>query len=398
MLRALIVDRDGEARAALRRLLATSGRVSVVGEFDAPRPAMLEGPARRPNLLIVEAAGTADEVAAAVEQFAHAFPDAAVLATASAPGPDLVLRAIRAGAIEVLARPPQRDDLAQVLDKLVRLRGGATDAAVAGRVTAVFAGKGGLGVTTLAANLAVCLARRGPGEALLVEMDTRASDAATLLSLRPTYSVLDAFENIDRLDELFLRSLLVRHPGGLWVLPAPPRPERFALTADQVRAGLGMMRAHFQHLVLDLRHDVEPATVAALETADVILLLTDLTVPALRSNAAALAALRALGVDLGGRLRVVVARGDDGFDVTPKDASDALAAPIAWTAPSDYRATVEAANRGEPVVTAAPRSRIARSVRALAETVAGSGRPPAAAPAGGLLRFVRASRPFAKSG
>jgi pilus assembly protein CpaE len=142
---------------------------------------------------------------------------------------------------------------------------------------------------------------------------------------------------------------------------------------------LGVIRAHFDHVVLDLKHDMDPATIAALEASDTILLLTGLNVSALRSGAAALAAFRHLGLSLQ-KLKVVVMREGTGEDVTIKHAREALGLPIYWRTPSDYPTVVASINRGIPVVTASPRSKVARNLRDLAEQLA-RGRRPAPEPA-----------------
>jgi pilus assembly protein CpaE len=223
-------------------------------------------------------------------------------------------------------------------------------------------------VTTLATNLAVCLAERAPGGTILVDLDTRQSDVATFLNLRPTYSVLDAIENLERLDESFLNGLLVKHPSGLLVLPGPTRIERTQFSAEQVQTALEIIRSHFDHVVLDLRHDFDLGTIAALEASSSILYLTSLTVSALRSGSAGLAALRHLGLNLQ-RVRVVVMRDGTGEDVTLKHAQEALGLPVYWRTPSDYPTVVSSINSGQPVVTAAPRSKIARNLRELAASL-----------------------------
>jgi pilus assembly protein CpaE len=290
---------------------------------------------------------------------------------------DFVIQAIRAGAVEFLRRPVQRDDLSAALEKLLRLRRASEPPARAGRITSVFSTKGGLGVTTLATNLAVCLAERSPGSTILIDLDTRQSDIATFLNLSQTYSVLDVLENLDRLDESLLQGFLVKHASGLLVLPGPTRIERSQLPAQRVQAALEIIRSHFGHVVLDLPHDFDPGTIAALEASDTILYLTSLTVSALRSGSAGLAALRHLGLDLE-RLKIVLMRDGTGEEVTVKHAHEALGLPIYWRTPSDYQTVVSSINSGQPVVTAAPRSKIAKNLRELA---------------GGLFRPGSASRP-----
>jgi len=200
-LRTIIVGGDADSTSLLKGLLASTSAVLVVGEFERLSQALQDGPARRPDLVIVEldadeATGPDGPPAKVVEALTRAFPDATVFATGPSVSVDFVIQAIRAGAVEFLRRPVQRDDLSAALEKLLRLRRASEPPARAGRITSVFSTKGGLGVTTLATNLAVCLAERSPGRAILIDLDTRQSDIVTFLNLRQTYSVLDVLENL----------------------------------------------------------------------------------------------------------------------------------------------------------------------------------------------------------
>lgn len=383
MLRTIIVDSDGESRAALRRILGATPSVVLVGEYVDPQRALLEAPERHPDILILElpdgTAASGDEAVALVERLSKALPETALIAVGQDVPGGTVLRVLRAGAFEYLSRPVERTDVAAALEKVSRVRRTAAPTRRIGRVISVYSPKGGVGVTTVAINVAVCLSARPGEETLLMELDTRNSDLATFLDLRPTYSVLDALENIERLDESFLRGILVRHGSGLWVLPGPQRMERGQLQAEHVRAALEIVRSHFDHVVLDLRHDVDPGTIAALEASDVILFLTTLNVSALRSGNAGLAAFRHLGID-SNRVKVIVMREDTGEDVTLKHVRDTLGLPVYWKTPSDYAAVIASINEGRPVVTHSPKSKIARNLRTLADMVAGTSVSAKAAP------------------
>jgi pilus assembly protein CpaE len=390
-LRTIIV---ADSSSPLKGLLAGSS-AALVGEFKRVVQAIQEGPSRRPDLVIVDLpedreGGPDGPPAKMVEALARAFPEAAVFATGPSVSADFVIEVFRAGAVEFLRRPVQPGDLAAGLEKLLRLRRPSQPVARPGRITSVFSTKGGLGVTTVATNLAVCLAERAPGWTILIDLDTRQSDVATFLNLRPTYSVVDALENPDRLDASFLQGLVVRHASGLVVLPGPSRIERGQLVAEQVQVVLEIIRSHFDHVVLDLRHDLDPGTIAALEASDTIFFLTGLTVSALRSGAAGLAAFRHLGLNLQ-RVKAVVMREGTGEDVTIKHAHEALGLPIHWRTPSDYPTVVSAINSGEPVVTASPRSKIARNLRELAGSLfprPGAAARPVAGRSAALTRLI----------
>jgi pilus assembly protein CpaE len=376
VLRTVIVDSDPEARAAIRRALGAVPAVALVGEYEDATEAALKAPGGRPDVMIVEVPADPAQgdrwSAVAVERLARRLPETAILATTANGAAEAVVQIMRAGALDVVRRPVEPRELVAALDKLARFRGRPVQRQP-GRVTAVFSAKGGLGATTLAVNLGVSLAEHAAGKsALLVELDTRHSDVVTFLDLRPRYSILDVFESMDRMDESLLQGLMLKHASGLWVLPGPAQIERGYLGAEQVQAGLDLLRGHFDHVVLDLRHDVDPGTIAALEAADTVLFLTNLNVAALRSGAAALAAFRHLGLDLK-KVKVVVMRDGSGEDVTVKHARETLGLPVYWKTPSEYAPVVASINSGQPVVTAAPRSKFAKNVRQLSDMLSGDG-------------------------
>ena len=366
-LRTVLVDSDTGARAATRRLLADIPTVTLVGEYGGLAEALLQATAIRPDLLVVEVDG--DESAApavtAIEQLARKLPETAILAMGHGLSAELVIRVLRAGALEFLRRPVERVDLVAALVKLARFRGSAPQRNP-GRITSIFAAKGGLGATTLAINLGVSMAERADGKTLLLELDNRHSDIVTFLDLKPRYSIHDVVENLGRMDESLLRGLLTRHASGLWTVPGPTRLERSQFGPEQVSGVIEVLRVHFDHVLMDLRHDFDPATVAALEASDEILFVTSLDVAALRSGAAALAAFRHLGLDTK-KIKVVVMRDGTGDSVTVKHARNALGLPIYWRTPSDYQTVVASINAGRPVVSASPRAKISKNIRELAE-------------------------------
>lgn len=368
-LRAALVDADPSSRAAIRKLLTDIPSVTVAGEWPTVDEALVGAPASRPDLVVVDVPADDEGIRAGIEQLVRKLPETAVLATGGRLSGDLVIRILRAGALEYLSRPVQRADLIAALEKLARFRG-TTVARPAGRVTSIFCAKGGLGATTLATNLSVLIAERNGGKTLLVELHTRQSDVVTFLDLAPRYSIIDVLESCHKMDDSLLRGLLTRHASGLSIVPAPTRHERAHLPADQVAGSLDILRSHFEEVLVDLKHDLSPETVAALEASDVVLFVTGLDVASLRAGAAALTSFRHLGID-SRKIRVVVTRDRTGDDVTLKHARETLGLPVYWRTPSDYRTVVAAINAGRPVVSLSPRTKVSKSMRELADKLCG---------------------------
>jgi pilus assembly protein CpaE len=330
-------------------------------------------PAYRPDVIVVEIpleqGRNGDGASSAIEHLARVLPDAAILVTGPTQSAHLVIQVMRAGALDFVARPVKQDDLREALEKVARARPSVAVQQRIGRVISVYSAKGGAGVTTVATNLAVCWAKRSSGRTVLVDLDTRQSDIATFLNLRSQYSVLDAFENIGRMDESFLRRLLTEHSSGIFVLPGPAPMNRIKLRPEQVQAGLEILRSYFDQVILDLPHDMDAATVGALEASDTIFFLVSQNVSALRLGTAGIGVLRHLGMDLQ-KVRLVLMRERTGEDVTFKQVREMFGIPIHWKMPSDYSTVVAAINNGEPLVTALPRSKIAKNLRQLSDTLA----------------------------
>ena len=368
LLRVLVMDSDGPSRRQLRQYLDGLQQVVVVGETRNP-PEAIEATKKGADVAIVEVADGAGETQCldCITHLLHLAPSLSVIASGAGDSADLVIRAVRAGAVEFLRRPISKDELALAIEKIRRLRRGPSPAeGRVGRVVSVYAVKGGLGVTTLATNLAATLAQAAPDTVVVVDLELRHGSVSTLLNLHPTYSALDAFGQSNRLDEAFLRGLLARHASGLHVLAAPFTIERSHFTPEQIREGLEVIRSHFAHAVLDLPHDLDPGTIAALEESDEVLYMVGLNVPAVRAAAAGLQAMRHLGIDHG-KLKVVVSRADSQEEVSLRQAREALGVPVFWRIPNDYPTVLSSLNEGEPFVLSSPRTEIARSIRQLGE-------------------------------
>jgi pilus assembly protein CpaE len=370
LLRVLVMDTDTASRRQFRQHLDGIQQVVVVAETHNPAEA-IEVARKGVDVAIIEVPAGSGETQAldCIAFLLRLVPGISVVASGAGESADLVIRSIRAGAIEFLRRPISKDELAAAIDKIQRLRKGAstTDGKI-GRIVSVYAIKGGLGVTTLATNLAACLARNAPDTVIAVDLDLRQGGVSTLLNLHPTYSALDAFGQADRLDEAFLRGLLVRHASGLNVLAAPTEVARSRFTPEQVREGLEVIRSNFAYVILDLPHDLDPGTITALEDSDEILYMVGLNVPAVRAAAAGLQAMKHLGIDHR-KLKVVVSRADAKEEVSLRQAREALGVAISWRIPNDYRTVLSSINEGTPFVLSFPRTEIAKNIQQLSDKV-----------------------------
>jgi pilus assembly protein CpaE len=165
---------------------------------------------------------------------------------------------------------------------------------------------------------------------------------------------------------------MVPSTDRLWVLAAPERPE----ADEEVDANVSsmvvrQMRTAFHFTVLDCEHRLNDRTLAALDAADRIILLTELKVPALRAAQRMIGVFRRLGYP-NEKLGVVVNRYQSEDVVSPAEAAEVLKTDIFFRLPNDYPACSRAATDGVPVSEHAPQSKLAASYRQLAQKLSGS--------------------------
>jgi pilus assembly protein CpaE len=295
-------------------------------------------------------------------------------------------RAMQAGAREFLVKPFSGEELATALrrvnqlEKLKRAPAAVLEAEVVppdvtaaperpttqGRIILVFSGKGGIGKSLLAVNLAAALAKHAPGRTALVDLDLQFGDLGVLLGLesgRNVYQVVEAFPNVDA---DFIEALMPKAPGDFNVLLGPQSPE-FAdlVTAEHARAILTILQSHYDQVVVDTSSHLGEVTLEALERADRIVVLVDLSLPAVKEAKLALRVFQRLGIT-NDRIKVVLNRADSNSGITSAQVESSLEIKIAARLPTDVKTVLKSVQRAEPFVSLLPNAEISQRVRDLA--------------------------------
>lgn len=250
----------------------------------------------------------------------------------------------------------------------------------------VAGGKGGVGATTIAVNLAVALAQQGQ-RTVLVDANLNQPDAAALCRLEEKETILDVLAGRRTVHEV-----LQRGPAGLQVLPGHWAPERTAecspAAGQRLLAALGRLGAHADAIVLDAGSGMSPIAQRFVVAADLLLLVTT---PEGLSVMNTYAAMKVLASRLASvSVRTVVNQ------ITDHEVSEEIHARIrqacqrflgleteaAASIPADTE-VAEANRTGKPLVLGAPTSAAAQQIRRLADQVVqmvhGAGRQPMAA-------------------
>ena len=270
-------------------------------------------------------------------------PATAVLLVLRGLDPALMLEAMRAGVTECVVDPLSLPDLKAAMGRLVA----ATEAPTRGEVYAFIGAKGGVGATTAAVNVATALAKHTTDSTLLIDLNAASGDAAVFLGSEPRFSVVDALDNVQRLDAAFLRGLIVRCSSGLDLLGASGRPVAGSFDAVRIRTLLDVASRTHRYTVLDVpRSDM--TTLDALDAATRIVLVVNQELATVRSASRMASSLRQrYGAD---RVWLVLARTDRRAEIGHEDVERVVGADVRHTFPSDYRTALQAMHKGRPIV------------------------------------------------
>jgi len=379
VLRLAIVDPDDSQREALKNLLL--GMDTVWLEAECSRYEFFSDVVAQtnPDIGLVAIDSDPEKALDLVAQLSENAPNCAVLVVSSSSDGNLILRALRAGAKEFLPQPVQIDDLLAALGRISERRLGQDKKSRSCQVIAVAGAIGGVGTTSLAVNLGCALAAKPENAVVLVDLDLCLGDADVLLDTIPDYTLVDLAQNVSRLDFSLLKRSLTKHSSGLYLLPRPVRLEDIELVAaEDLSRVIGLLKATFTHLLLDLSKGYTPIDHVALEMADTILLVTQLDLPCLRNVVRLMMSFNEME-NMAEKVKVVVNRvGLESGQITLKKAEETIGKEIFWQLPNDYRSMVEARNNGVPLLEQAPRAAVTQSIKNLAEVLSGNADPAAA--------------------
>jgi pilus assembly protein CpaE len=387
VIKVLIVDDIPETREHLSRLLGLERDLDVAGTAGTGEEAIKVAMELRPDVIVMDINMPGMDGVAAAEIISQRLPTCPIIMM-SVHGEAMQLkRAISAGAREFLVKPFSGDEFSASIRTVFEretARRGQFEASLPAvtspvnpaddgehQVIAVFSPKGGAGRTTIATNLAVALHQETGARVCLVDANLQFGDVGVLLNLNPKdRSIADAVETGDP-DGDIVDSCVIDHSTGIRVLLAPPSPEGADLvTAHHMRSIVDHLRIGHEYVVIDLPSGLSDLSLAVMDAADTILVMTALEITTIKNVRLFLEVAEQLEYART-KVRLVINRADTAQGIRIADVEASVRRPVDATIVSDGRLSVLAVNRGVPFVVSHPESPLSRDVVKLARTLAG---------------------------
>jgi len=387
VIKVLIVDDIPETRDHLSRLLGLEREIDVAGTAGSGEEAIRVAMELRPDVIVMDINMPGMDGVAAAEIISQRLPTSPIIMMSVHGEAEQLKRSISAGAREFLVKPFSGDEFSTSIRRvyereLSRRAQFQADMPITPaaqvveddgdhQLVAVFSPKGGAGRTTIATNLAVALQRDTGTRVCLVDANLQFGDVGVLLNLNPkNRSIADAVETGEP-DGDIIDSVVIDHSTGIRVLLAPPAPEGADMvTPAYLRKIVEHLRATHHYVIVDLPSGLGDHSLAVMDVADTILVLTALEITTIKNVRLFLEVADQLEYSRS-KLRLVINRADAAQGIRIADVEASIRRPIDGTIVSDGRLSVLAVNRGVPFVVSHPDSVLSRDVAAIAKTLAG---------------------------
>lgn len=316
---------------------------------------------REPEIVLIHEQVGPVPVLQTVRDIVARRPGTAMVLMSEEFSPEVFAAAMDAGARGVLRHPVSHEDLQSRLSAaaewVVQMRrhlsseSGDSELGSRGRLLAVAGSKGGVGVTTLAVHLAHDAVTRVPGRSVcLVDLNLDNGDLADFLGIDHRLDISDLAKVADDLSTQTVGSAVHRSASGLSSVLGPVRIEDVGFVGErEAILILSALRRQFDLVIADCGSVVNPASAAAVETADDVMLVTTPDLLALRGVHRIAEKWSRVGARSIENVKVVLNRVSRDSDIQPDTAARLLpAAPIETSMPDAFKVLQRGLNHQDP--------------------------------------------------
>jgi len=365
-----LIGEDSLALASLKQQLERESSVSVEPRVFSYGEAFDGLKTRSGSIVAVVDINLDPERAFNVaEQIKQRLPNVRLVMTSPTGAPDTILRAMRSGAEEFLTQPFNWTEVLKSFDSIrKKVDVHTSKGSERGHILAISSNKGGVGSTTAATNLAATLVAQKKS-VCLVDLVLQFGSVTSFLNIDASYTILDLVKNLKRIDPLFLDGSLVKHASGIRVLAEPFYAEDARrITPADIDEILEVLAQSFDFVVVDTPKEFDDMLALVLDKANLILFITEMDVPSLKSAHRALELFERMGI-YDKKIRLILNRYVKSKLMTLESVEKALGVKVFWTLPNNYPVAIAAVNQGLSIQECDPKADISKSYSGLTDAV-----------------------------
>ena len=279
-----------------------------------------------------------------------------------------IIKAMRAGCGQFVCSPIDCDDLVAALH---RVQPAKTKSSHASRNICLVGSSGGSGSTAVACNLSMELAHLTGNKIALVDLNLEYGDVASNFDCTPKYTISDMAGGGIELDEDTLGAGLHELPSGVSIVARPNRvDEAREVTPEGADLMLRLLGESFPFVIVDLPRSYSFLSSVAVGHADSILIVTQLSVSAIRNASRVYEALLQLGIDPN-CLQFVINRYNADFErISLKEVEEHFRRPVFAVIPNDYKYVSASLDFGHPIGADAPTNKCRTAIQDIARKLA----------------------------
>ena len=270
-----------------------------------------------------------------------------IVAISENPDVAFIINAVRYGIREILAYPLIRSEFNDVMSRISNSFSSSEREQGRCRMITVFSNKGGIGKTSVAANLALELAQITKEDVALVDLNFQFGDITTFLDINPSFDISYMFENLNKLNRDFLLNSMEKYKNtSLYVLAdAPYLRNSKSISPKSVAKFFEILKESFAYIVIDTNASFDATTITTMDYSDMILLVTIVNMPALRNCQRCLNLFSKLGYGED-KVQILINRYMENDEISLDDVEKLLKKKVYWKIPNNYFALMASINKG----------------------------------------------------
>jgi len=235
-----------------------------------------------PDLIVVESSGTGEDLVEKIDSLADVCDPGTQVMLLGNITDVAVYRALMQQGVSDCLIPPY--DSKQIFEVIETICAEPTERPL-GRVISFMGSKGGVGSSTMAHNVAWCLAEEFSDDVAVVDLDIAFGTLALAFNVEPQQGIADALVQPDRVDEMLLERFMAKHGDHINLLIAPGSLDtESSIDIESFDVLLNLIRRTAPFVVIDIPHVWAPWTRHLLMGSDEIVVTSTLDLAALRDT------------------------------------------------------------------------------------------------------------------